>query len=31
MVTDTALFESTNTKAMRMLKMKEKLHKGKCQ
>ena len=29
MVTDTALFEPTNTKALRMLKKKEKLHKGK--
>ena len=29
MVTDTALFESTNRKALRMLKTKEKLHKFK--
>jgi len=29
MVTDTALFEFTNTKALRILKRKEKLHKGK--
>ena len=29
MCTDTALFESTCTELLRMLKKKEKLHKGK--